>query len=53
MAGDVGTELRLVVDLVPDDGVGLAGRHRGTDGESQTPLPRNDQQSQDLVISSE
>ena len=36
----VGSELGLVVDLVPDDGALLAGRDGLPDGEGEPPLPR-------------
>ena len=44
----VGTELGLVVDLVPDDGALLAGRDGLPDGEGEAALPRLPQQLQHL-----
>ena len=44
----VGAELRLVVDLVPDDGALFAGGDGLPDGEGEPPLPRLPQQLQHL-----
>ena len=41
-------DARLVVDLIPDDRVSLAGRYWRPDGESQTPAPCLRQQRQHL-----
>ena len=42
-------DARLVVNLVPDDRVRLAGRHRRADGERQSTTPRLGQQRQHLT----
>ena len=48
MAGEVGAELCLVVDLVPHHGVHLSGGAGRADGEDEPPVPRHDQKLQHL-----
>lgn len=48
MAGDVGHHLRLVVDLVPNDGVRLPCGAGSAHGEDEAPCPRHLQQLQHL-----
>ena len=52
MAGDVAF-LCFVVDLIPDDGVRLAGRHGAAYCESQTTLPGFDEKFEDLKTTPE
>lgn len=48
MAGDIGHHLRLVVDLVPNDGVRLPCGAGSAHGEDEAPCPRHLQQLQHL-----
>ena len=48
VARQVGAELGLVVDLVPDDGVRLAGGAGRAHREDETTVPGHQQQTQDL-----
>lgn len=48
VARQVGAELRLVVHLVPDDGVRLAGGAGRAHGENEPAVPRNQQKPQNL-----
>lgn len=48
VAGQVGTELRLVVNLVPHHRVRLACGARCADGEDEAPVPGHDQELEDL-----
>lgn len=48
VARQVGAKLRLVMNLVPDDGVGLAGGARCAHGENQPTVPRYQEEPQNL-----
>lgn len=48
VARHVGTKLCLVMDLVPDHGVGFSRRDRRPDGEDEPPLPGDDEEPQNL-----
>lgn len=48
VAGQIGTKLCLVVDLVPHHRVGLARGARRADGEDEAPVPGHDQELEDL-----
>lgn len=48
MAGQIGTKLCLVVDLVPHHRVRLARGARRADGEDEAPVPGHDQELEDL-----
>lgn len=49
VARQVGAELRLVVHLVPDDCVGLAGGAGCAHGENESPVPCHQKQPQNLA----
>lgn len=48
MACQVGAELRLVVHLVPDDRIRLAGGAGCTHGENEPAVPRYQEKPQNL-----
>lgn len=48
VARQVGAELRLVVHLIPDDCIGLAGGAGRTHGENEPAVPRYQKKPQNL-----
>ena len=48
VASEIRAKLCLVMDLIPDDGIGLARGAGRTDGKDETAIPGHKQQLQDL-----